>query len=116
MHEHELADVVQQRGDHQAVAVLVAGLAGEAVGGALGGDAVQAEALRGAVPDRGALEEVEGAGAAGERLNGFGRQELDGLHDRLDAAAAALVELVGHPQDGDDEGDVGLDRGDDVSR
>ena len=96
--------------------MLVAGLAGEAVGGALGGDAVQAEALRGAVPHRGALEEVKGAGAAGERLNGFRREELDGLHDGLDAAAAALVELVGHPQDGDDEGDVGLDRGDDVSR
>ena len=52
VHEHELADVVQQRGDHQAVAVLVAGLAREAVGGALGGDAVQAEALGRGVPDR----------------------------------------------------------------
>ena len=51
VHEHELADVVQQRGDHQAVAVLVAGLGGQAVGGALRGDAVQAEALGRGVPD-----------------------------------------------------------------
>jgi hypothetical protein len=116
VHEHELADVVQQRGDHEAVAVLVAGLAGEAVGGALRGDAVQAEALGRGVPDGRALEEVKGAGAAGERLHGFRREQLDGLDDGLDAAAAALVELVGHPQDGDDEGDVGLDGGDDVGR
>src|SRR3954467_12316495 len=33
VHQDELADVVQQRGDHQAVAVLVAGLGGQAVGG-----------------------------------------------------------------------------------
>ena len=116
VHEHELADVVQQRGDHEAVAVLVAGLGGEAVGGALRGDAVQAEALGSAVPHRGALEEVERPGLAGERLDGFRGEDLDGLDDRLDAAAAALVELVGHAQDGDDEGDVRLDGGDDVGR
>ena len=50
VHEHELADVVQQRGDQQAVAVRVAGLGGEAVGGALDGDGVQAEALGRGVP------------------------------------------------------------------
>ena len=61
VHQDELADVVQQRGDHQAVAVLVADLGGEALGGALGGDAVQAEALGRGLPDGRALEEVEGA-------------------------------------------------------
>ena len=116
VHEHELADVVQQRGDHEAVAVLVAGLGGEAVGGALGGDAVQAEALGRGVPHRGALEEVKRPRLAGERLDGFRGEDLDGLDDRLDAAAAALVELVGHAQDADDERDVGLDGGDDVGR
>src|SRR4051794_17455336 len=45
VHEHELANVVEQRGDQQAVAVRVAGLRGEAVGGALHGDRVEAEAL-----------------------------------------------------------------------
>src|SRR3954452_24438986 len=115
VHEHELADVVQQRGDHEAVAVLVAGLGGEAVGGALRGDAVQAEALRRGVPDGRALEEVEGARADGERLDRLRRQQLDGLDDRLDAAAVLALDLFGEPQDGDDEGDVALDRGDDVA-
>ena len=84
VHQDELADVVQQRGDHEAVAVLVAGLGGEAVGGALRGDAVQAEALGRGVPDGRALEEVEGARAGGERLDGLGREQLDGLDDGLD--------------------------------
>ena len=68
VHEDELADVVQQRRDHQAVAVLVADLGGEPVGGALRRDAVQAEALGRGVPDGRALEEVEGARPRGERL------------------------------------------------
>ena len=52
MGEHELADVVQQGGDHEAVTMLVAGLLRQAIGGALGGDAVQAEALRARSPRR----------------------------------------------------------------
>ena len=115
VHEDELADVVQQRGDHQAVAVLVAGLGGQAVGGTLRGDAVQAEALGRGVPDGRALEEVEGAGADGERLDGLGREHLDGLDDRLDLAAGLALDLVGEAQDGDDERDVALDRGDDLT-
>ena len=67
VHEHELADVVQQRGDEQAVAMRVAGGGGEAVGGALDGDGVQAEALGGGVPRLAALEELEGLGVGGER-------------------------------------------------
>ena len=114
--ENELADVVQQRGDHEAVAVLVAGLLREAVGGALGGDAVQAEALGRGVPDGRALEEVEGAGTAGERLDRFGREDLHGLDDRLDPAAARAVELVGEAHDADDKRDVGFDGRDDVRR
>ncbi len=115
VHQDELADVVQQRGDHQAVAVLVADLGREAVGGALRGDAVQAEALGRGVPDGRALEEVEGARAGGERLDGLGREQLDGLDDRLDAAAGAALDLVGEAQDGDHERDVGLDGGDDLA-
>jgi hypothetical protein len=116
VHQDELADVVQQRGDHEAVAVLVAGLGGQAVGGALRGDAVQAEALGRGVPDGRALEEVEGTGADRERLDGLGRQQLDRLDDGLDAPAALALDLVGEAQDGDDERDVALDRGDDVAR
>jgi hypothetical protein len=95
-------------GDHQAVAVLVAGLGGQAVGGALRGHAVQAEALGRRVPDRRALEEVEGPGARGEGLHGLGRQQLDRVDDALHLAAGLALDLVGQAHDGDDEGDVGL--------
>ena len=98
VHEHELADVVQQRRDHEAVAVLVAGLGRETVGGALRGDAVQAEALGSGVPDGRALEEVIGARPRGKRLDGLGREELDGLDDALDATARAALDLVGEAQ------------------
>jgi hypothetical protein len=111
VHQHELADVVQQRGDHQAVAVLVAGLGGEAVGGALGGDAVQAEALGRGVPDGRALEEVEGAGAGRQGLDGLGREQLHRLDHGLDLAARLALHLVAQAQDGDHERDVGLDGG-----
>ena len=114
--EHELADVVQQRGDHQAVALLVAELGGEPVGGALRGDAVQAEALGRALPDAGALEEVERARAARERLDGGRREHADGAHDAVDPAAGAAVDAVGEPQRRDRERDVGLDGGHDVGR
>ena len=46
----------------------------------------------------GALEEVEGARAAGERLHGRGREDLDGVDDAVDAAARAAVDAVGEPQ------------------
>src|SRR5919201_119656 len=115
VHEHEIADVVQERGDHQAVAVLVAGLGGQAVGGALGGDAVQAEALRRSVPDGRALEEVERAGAHGQSGDGLGREQLDRLDDRLDAAAGLALDLICQTEDRDDERHVGLDGGDDVA-
>ena len=88
VHEHELADVVQQRGDEQAVAVRVAGLGGEPVGGALDGDGVEAEALGRGVPRLAALEELEGLGGGGEALDGLGREDLDGGDDALDLAAA----------------------------
>ena len=95
---------------------LEAGLGGQAIGGALGGDAVQAEALGGDVPHGRALEEVVGAHPRGERLHGLGREQLDGLDDGLDLAARAALDLVGQAQDGDDQGDVGLDGADDVGR
>jgi hypothetical protein len=115
VHEHELADVVQQRGDQQAVAMRVAGLGGEAVRGALDGDGVEAEALRGGVPGLAALEELEGLGVGGELLHGLGREHLDGGDDGVDLAALGALEAVGEPQDGDHERDVGLDRADDLA-
>src|SRR6185436_21164187 len=92
VHEHELADVVQQGGDQQAVAVGVAGGRGEAVGGALYGDGVQAEALGRRVPRLAALEELEGLGVGREPLDGLRREHLDGTYDRLDLAATWRVQ------------------------
>jgi hypothetical protein len=109
VHEDELADVVQQCGDEQAVAMRVAGGRGEAVRGALDGDGVQAEALGSGVPGLAALEELEGLGVGREALDGLRREHLDGADDRLDLAAARGVQAVGEAHDGDDEGDVGLD-------
>ena len=114
--EHELADVVQQRGDHQPVAELVVQLAGEPVGGALGRDRVQPEPLGDPLPDGGALEEVECARAAGDREHGPRRQHLDPLDRALDPPVGASVDLVGEPQHRDRQRHVGLDRGHDVRR
>ena len=52
LHQHELADVVQQRGDQQLVAVGELDPRAEPVGGALRRDRVQAEALGRCVPQR----------------------------------------------------------------
>ena len=116
VHEHELADVVQKGGDEQAVAVRVAGGRGEAVGGALDSDGVQAEALGSGVPGLAALEELEGLGVGREALDGLGREHLDGGDDRLDLAALGRVHPVGEAHHGDDERDVGLDGAHDVAR
>ena len=48
--EHELADVVQKARNGQTVAVLIAHFARDTIGGLLGGESVQAEALRSALP------------------------------------------------------------------
>ena len=116
VHEHELADVVQQGGDEQAVAVRVAGGRGEAVGGALDGDGVQAEALGSRVPGLAALEEFEGLGVRREPLDGLGREHLDGGDDRLDLPALRGIQPVGQAHHGDDQRDVGLDGAHHVAR
>ena len=114
MDQDELADVVQQRGHHQAVAGVVADLARQPVGGALGGDGVQPEALGDPLPHRGALKEVKRARAAGDGVHGPGREHLDAGDGAVDAAGHRPLDLVGQADHGDRQGDVALDRGDDV--
>ena len=109
VHEDELADVVEQRGDQQAVAVRVAGLGGEAVGRALDRHGVEAEALGRRVPRLAPLEELEGLGRRGELLHGLRREDLDRGDDESTWPRLA-PRAVGEPQDGDHERDVGLDR------
>ncbi len=116
MDEHQLADVVQQGGDHQAVARLVADLAGQPVGGALGGHGVQPEALGNALPDGGALEEVKGARAARDGVHVLAGEDIDGGDDALDAPPLGALHLVGETQDGDGQRHVGLDGGHDIGQ
>ena len=86
--QDELADVVQQARDGQAVAVLIADLGRDTVGGVLGRQRVQAEALGRRVPDARPLEEVECAHALGERLDGLRAEHLDGRDGGVDLPAA----------------------------
>ena len=92
------------------VAVLVLHLARETVGGGLGCDGVKPEALGHQVPAGRALEEVEGCGAGGERLDALRGEDLDRLGDAGDLALLALRRAVRDPQHGDHERDVGLHR------
>jgi hypothetical protein len=71
---------------------------------------VQPEALGHEVPARSALEEVEGGGAGGERLDALRREDLDGLRDARDLALLALSAPVPDPEDRDHERDVRLHR------
>ena len=115
VHEDELADVVEQCGDQQAVAVRVAGLGGEAVRGALDGDGVEAEALRGGVPRLAALEELEGLGGGGELWTASGERTSTAVTTVPTWPRLGALDAVGEPEDGDHERDVGLDRADDLA-
>ena len=88
--EHELADVVQQRADQQAVDVAVADLAGDAVGRALHGDGVRAERLgrRRPAPARRSKKSTV-AMREPSCSTPSGRERLDRLADADDARAAA---------------------------
>src|SRR5215212_12215717 len=99
--EDELADVVKQRREHEPVAVLVAELGGETLCGALGGAGMEAEAFGGCVPQAVAPEEVEGARAGDDGLDGLGREHLDRLADAVDVAACLAVDAVGQAHDRD---------------
>ena len=112
--DHEAADVVQQRGDGELVAFDPADGAADLVGGALGGEGVDAEALRLQLPAAVGLEEVEAGRGAGDRQHAGGLEHLDRLGDAADAAGDEAA-AVGEAQDGDREGDIGLDRFDELA-
>ncbi len=112
VHEHKLADVVQERGDQQAVTRLIADLAGEAVRRPLRGDGVEAEALGDPLPDGGALEEIKRPRPAGNCVYGARREQLDPADRALNASAVGSVDVVGEAEHGDRKRDIGLDRRD----
>ena len=117
VHEHELADVVQQRGDHQAVAVLVADLGGEAVGGALGGDARAGGSARARRPRRArARRSRRCAARLARRLDGLGREHLDGARRPISTRPRRRPSTwLARRSTAIDERDVGLDGGDHVA-
>ena len=75
--DDEAADVVQQGGDRELVAFDPADDAADLVGGPLGGEGVDAEALGLQLPAAVGLEEVEARGSAGDRQDAGGLQHLD---------------------------------------
>ena len=107
--DDQTADVVQERGDRELVAVRPADRAADLVGGVLGGEGVDAEALGAQLPAAVGLEEVEDRRGAGDRQHAGGLQHVDGLGIAADAAGGGAA-AVGEAQHGDREADVRLDR------
>ena len=112
--DDEAADVVQQRRDGELVAFDPADDAADLVGGPLGGEGVDAEALGLQLPAAVGLEEVEAGRGAGDRQHAGGLEHLDRLGDAADAAGDDAA-AVGEAQDRDRQGDVGLDRFDQLA-
>ena len=75
--DDEPADVVQQRGDRELVAILPADRAADLVGGLLGGEGVDAEALGPHLAAAVGLEEVEYGSGAGDREDAGGLEHVD---------------------------------------
>src|SRR5581483_1733041 len=116
LNENQLADVVQKGGGRQPVARVVIQLPGKAIACKPRSARVQAKAVRDLLPDRGALEEVERLGAIGNRVHRPGRENLDGIGDALDLAAAASRQMICQPQYRDRQRHVRFDGGDDLAR
>ena len=93
-HDHEPADVVEKRGDRELVAVGPADRAADRVGGVLGGEGVDPEALGPQVAAAVQLEEVEDAGGAGDRQHSGGLEHVDRLGDAGGAAGRAPPRLA----------------------
>jgi hypothetical protein len=69
---------------------------------------MQAEAVGHRVPDRAALEEVEGAHALGKLLDRLGAQDPNRIDDVLNLPSAARGHVVGDSHDGYHQRDIGL--------
>jgi hypothetical protein len=79
--DDEAADVVEEGGDGELVAFDPADGAADLVGGALGGEGVDAEALGLQLPAAVGLEEVEAGGGAGDRQDAGRLEDLDRIGD-----------------------------------
>ena len=112
--DDEPADVVEERGDRELVAIREADRAADHVGGVLGGEGVDPEPLRAQVAATVDLEEVEDSGRPGDRQHPGRLEDFDRLDDARGATRRRAA-AIRRTEDGDRQGDVGLDRFDQVA-
>jgi hypothetical protein len=108
------ADVVEDRGQGQLVAVADAAQLGDPVRGALDGQSVQSEAIGGEGQSPVAIEEVVGGRGAKDRLDSAWAESLDPIGDTVDSPGA--LDLTGGSDDRGRETDISLDDGRDLVR
>ena len=98
VHQDELADVVQQRGDHQAVAMLVAGLVARRSAARWVATPCRRKRSGAAshTDERSKKSKVRARVASAWTASR--REQLDGLDDRLDPAAGLALDLVAEAQ------------------
>ena len=112
--QHRPADVVEDCGEGDLVAVPDSAELGDPVGGPLHVERVQAERVRGEGEAAVAIEDVVGGSRAQNRLHGAGAEALDPIGDAANAPAA--LQLAGRADDRAGEADVGLDHARDLMR
>ena len=112
--DHQPADVVEQGDDGEVVALREPGHPGDLIGGPLGRQSVDAEVLGAQLPAAIRLEEVIDRGGAGDRQHPGGLQHVERVRNVGDASGGPRA-AVGEAQHGDRQGDIGLDRLDDLA-
>jgi len=115
VHQDQLADVVQERSADQAVAIGVADLAREQLGGRARRERVKAEAVGRPLPDRAALEVVESPHPFSQLLNRLRREDAHRIGDIVDPRAIATGQVICDAQHRDDECDIRFDGLNDIS-
>src|SRR5436190_7023076 len=86
--QHELADIVQQRGGREPIASVVLKFLHEAIAGDPGGSSMEAEAIRNLPPGDRTLEEVKRLGPVRDSAHHADGKCFDGLGHGLDVTAA----------------------------
>jgi hypothetical protein len=112
--EDRTADVVQDGGEGDLVAISDAAHLGDSVGGRLHVQSVQAEAVGSQGEPAVPVEDVVGGRRAQDRLHGTGPEALDAVGDAADASAA--LQLAGGTNDRAGQADIGFDHARDLVR
>ncbi len=107
--DHELADVVKERGHRELVTLRKPRQLADALGADADGDTVAAEALPAVCGDARCLEDVVGLEIGCKLLDALDAQRLDRLADPTRASRRAVA-VVGRAHDRDRQRGIGLDR------